>query len=340
MPEHGNKSILNSNLQPLDRKEAIHHMNMHGQAGTPFFFLVSYDQKRTILVADPLNSQRSDVLFTFPDYTNHPPILEGFIFPDLDFKPPFKNGYAQQYKTIQKEFHNGNIYLLNLTHSTPIQSKASMEDIYHQAKAKYKVFLPDQFVVFSPETFVRIRKGKIFTHPMKGTIRADRPKALQKLRDNPKEQAEHASVVDLLRNDIGQVAKTVRVNRYRYFEKVQAGLHKLWQASSEIEGTLHSNFSSYLGDLIFTLLPAGSITGVPKKNAVSIIDQVEEHERGYYTGICGYFDGQNLDSGVMIRFIERTTDGLVYKSGGGIHFLGKMENEYQELIEKIYVPVD
>jgi len=73
---------------------------------------------------------------------------------------------------------------------------------------------------------------------------------------------------------------------------------------------------------------------------VDIIRRVENYDRGFYTGICGYFDGQNLDSSVMIRFIEQTLHGLVYKSGGGIHQMSDMDSEFDELIQKIYVPVD
>ena len=121
---------------------------------------------------------------------------------------------------------------------------------------------------------------------------------------------------------------------------MKAGTHELWQASSEIEGKLPYNYLDRLGSLLFQLLPAGSISGVPKINALKVIDQVEDYARGFYTGICGHFDGSSLDSGVMIRFIENTDGSLVYKSGGGIHQLSNLHAEFEELIDKIYVPVD
>src|SRR5690606_34407520 len=127
-------------------------------------------------------------------------------------------------------------------------------EIYSRSRAKYKVYYPGHFVVFSPETFIRIREDQIFTYPMKGTIRTDIPDAKELLKSNMKEQAEHSSVVDLLRNDLGRVAKSVQVTKFRYFEKVQAGDHQLWQTSSEIQGNLPSGFLNYLGDLIFSLL--------------------------------------------------------------------------------------
>ena len=95
-----------------------------------------------------------------------------------------------------------------------------------------------------------------------------------------------------------------------------------------------------MGDIIFTLLPAGSISGAPKNKTVEIILETEQYDRNYYTGIFGVFDGNNIDSGVMIRFIEQTPDGLVYKSGGGITALSNMDDEYNEIINKIYVPIN
>jgi para-aminobenzoate synthetase component 1 len=87
------------------------------------------------------------------------------------------------------------------------------------------------------------------------------------------------------------------------------------------------------------MLPAGSICGAPKAKTVSIIQEVEQGPRGYYTGIFGYFNGETLDSGVNIRYIEKNDGRLLYRSGGGITFLSNQESEYKELIEKIYVPI-
>jgi para-aminobenzoate synthetase component I len=102
---------------------------------------------------------------------------------------------------------------------------------------------------------------------------------------------------------------------------------------------LSPNYLSQLGDIIFAMLPAGSVTGAPKKKTLEIIENAENYDRGFYTGIAGYFDGQNLDSCVLIRFIENEKGQLFYKSGGGITAQSNANDEYQELIDKIYVPV-
>jgi para-aminobenzoate synthetase component 1 len=72
---------------------------------------------------------------------------------------------------------------------------------------------------------------------------------------------------------------------------------------------------------------------------LEIIKEVEAEERGYYTGVFGYYNGKELDSGVMIRFIEKKEDQYFYRSGGGITTQSVVELEYQEVIDKVYVPV-
>ena len=174
---------------------------------------------------------------------------------------------------------------------------------------------------------------------MKGTLDAAVPDAENVILADKKETAEHYTIVDLLRNDLSIVAKNVRVNRFRYIEKLTTSSRTLLQVSSEIEGTLPDNYKSKLGDIFAALLPAGSISGAPKKKTVQIIKDHEIDARGYYTGVFGVFDGQNVDSAVMIRFIENTDGNLTYRSGCGITALSDCEAEYKEMIAKVYVPV-
>jgi para-aminobenzoate synthetase component 1 len=109
--------------------------------------------------------------------------------------------------------------------------------------------------------------------------------------------------------------------------------------SSEISGKLPQNYSSQIGTIISKMLPAGSICGAPKPKTVEIIRKTENYERGYYTGIFGVFDGKNLDSCVLIRYLEQNGEELIFKSGGGITFMSDCQTEYNELIRKVYVPI-
>jgi para-aminobenzoate synthetase component 1 len=194
-------------------------------------------------------------------------------------------------------------------------------------------------VVFSPEIFVQIKDDYIYSYPMKGTIDAEAMGADLHILNDKKEIAEHSTIVDLIRNDLSMVAKEVRVTKFRYIDTIKTNINKLHQVSSEIRGKLSSNFHDRLGSILFTLLPAGSISGAPKPKTLEIIREAELYDRGYYTGVFGIYDGETLDSGVMIRYIEQTADGsLQYRSGGGITAMSNLETEYQELIDKIYVP--
>ena len=111
------------------------------------------------------------------------------------------------------------------------------------------------------------------------------------------------------------------------------------QTSSKITGELPGDWRSRVGDILLRLLPAGSISGAPKQRTLEIIEAAEQYDRGWFTGIFGYFDGLNLDSAVMIRFIEQVDNQLFFKSGGGITHLSNCQQEYRELIEKVYLPV-
>jgi para-aminobenzoate synthetase component 1 len=174
---------------------------------------------------------------------------------------------------------------------------------------------------------------------MKGTIDASVDGARELLLRDAKEGAEHVTVVDLLRNDLSKVSRNVRVVRYRYIEEVVTNEGTLLQMSSQITGDLEGDYRARIGDIVLGLLPAGSICGAPKRKTLEIIREVERGPRGYYTGICGLFDGTEFDSCVMIRFIEQQHSSLLFRSGGGITHASRIEREYQELLDKVYVPI-
>jgi para-aminobenzoate synthetase component 1 len=143
----------------------------------------------------------------------------------------------------------------------------------------------------------------------------------------------------LLRNDLSLVANKVRLKSFRVPTLINAGAKRIWQTSSEIIGTLDDNWQSVLGDIFAKLLPAGSISGTPKKMTVKILKEIEDYNRGFFTGVFGYFGGDFLDSAVAIRFIEQTPSGFFYKSGGGITEASNAKSEYEELLAKIYLPI-
>ena len=154
-----------------------------------------------------------------------------------------------------------------------------------------------------------------------------------------KERCEHYTIVDLIRNDLNRIADRVRVERFRYVEKIATLRGEILQTSSEIAGDLRSGWRQELGDLLFSLLPAGSISGAPKPATLRLIRDAEQCPRGYYTGVFGYFDGHDLDSAVMIRYIECENGRFYFRSGGGITVHSDPQQEYDEVVTKIYLPI-
>lgn len=252
--------------------------------------------------------------------------------------PVSEESYRQKFEAVQEHIRSGNTYLINLTQPTKIETPYTLHEIYTMAHAPYKLRVKDQFVCFSPEAFITIKENAIHTYPMKGTIDASVFNAESAILNDPKETAEHTMIVDLLRNDLGIVATNIRVENFRYLSTIEAGNKKLHQVSSHISGSLESGWRETAGEILQKLLPAGSISGTPKKKTVEIIEEVEGYSRGYFTGVFGYYDGETLYSAVAIRFIEKTENGLIYKSGGGITAESEPRSEYQEMIDKVYIP--
>jgi para-aminobenzoate synthetase component 1 len=186
---------------------------------------------------------------------------------------------------------------------------------------------------------VKIIDGHIYSYPMKGTIDASIPDAKNILIEDEKELSEHYTIVDLIRNDLSIVAKNIRVSKFRYVDTIHTNDKVLLQTSSEITGEVCEEYLKNIGSLMNKVLPAGSITGAPKQKTMSVIKEAEVGNRGWYTGVFGYFDGKNLDSAVAIRFIEKNNGGYIYKSGGGITSMSNVIDEYNELNDKVYVPI-
>lgn len=272
--------------------------------------------------------------------------------------PPLYEDYERSFGIVKNNIMAGNSYLTNLTCKVPVSCNLSLEDIFHRAKGKYKLLLRrkrnlNPFVCFSPETFVRIKNGRIYSYPMKGTLDASLPNAEKQLMEDRKEAAEHATIVDLIRNDLSRVAENVRVDKYRYIDILHTNKGDILQTSSEISGSLPEDYRQHLGEILDAQLPAGSITGAPKDKTMQIIHEAEGYDRGFYTGIMGIYDQGELNSAVMIRFIEEETSPsktekgknsevsreLYFKAGGGITSKSDCRREYEEVIQKIYLPI-
>jgi len=307
-------------------------LNNFGKRREPFFFMTDFKAEQLEIFT--LNElKKNNIEFSINEnftYKSHNHLLQK-TFPSF-------STYKKSFQKVIEKIESGETYVLNLTQSTKIKSDLTLNKMYTIANAHYKLRFKDKFICFSPEKFIQIKKTSIHTYPMKGTIDASIENAKAKILQDKKELAEHTMIVDLLRNDLSIVAKDVKVERFRYITEVQAGKKTLLQVSSHISGNIGTNWHENIGTILQNLLPAGSISGAPKKSTVSIIENVEDHKREYFSGIFGFYDGKELDSGVMIRFIQKTEQGYIYKSGGGITLDSDPLLEYNELLDKIYLP--
>ncbi|MFI3327958.1 MAG: aminodeoxychorismate synthase component I [Rikenellaceae bacterium] len=317
-------------------------MNEGGRKGHPFIFCVDYELNEAIFIENPMEC--NEIMFDINGVGNFCKSAERVIqTPKIEASPiPFEE-YERKFEIIEKALKHGNSFLANLTVATPIKCNLTLEEIAQISEAKYKIYIPNRFCCFSPEPFVTISpQGTIRSFPMKGTIDATLPNAEQVLINDQKELQEHNTIVDLIRNDLSRVAKNVRVERFRYIERIESNNGAILQASSEIAAELASKYKEHrghIGDIILELLPAGSISGAPKQSTIKAIEEAEQEPRGFYTGVFGYFDGEKLDSSVMIRYIEQQECGtLRFRSGGGVTANSNCRKEYDEMLKKIYIP--
>jgi len=315
--------------------EGIREIDRLGRAGKPFLFILSYDKQK--IFAQTLDQLDKDILYKIKTQRNYTPDTRQAPY-HFSKSPVALTAYQTALGKIIDEIRSGNTYLLNLTFRTPIETDLTLKEIFNRSRAKYKLYFKGEFICFSPERFIEIREGTISAYPMKGTIEASLPNAAERILSDPKEMAEHVMIVDLMRNDLGIVGSEVKVEKFRYIDKIRAGNKELLQVSSVISARLSDEWREHIGEILDHLTPAGSITGTPKKRTIEIIDRVENYERGFYTGIFGLFDGEALQSAVMIRFIEEEEGKLFYKSGGGITIDSDAKSEYEELVDKIYLP--
>ncbi|HLP13505.1 MAG TPA: anthranilate synthase component I family protein [Flavobacteriales bacterium] len=187
----------------------------------------------------------------------------------------------------------------------------------------------------SPETHVEIKNNKVSIHPIAGTIKrkgveADDNANLQKLINDPKENAEHDMLIDLARNDLSIYCREVEVKRKK---EVQQFSH-VYHLVSEVSGVMKNQAGIF--DILTRTFPAGTLTGAPKYKAMQLIDETETHSRDFYGGAIGFVDLQsNLNLAILIRTLCAKDGIMNYFAGAGITVSSKPENELIEINNKI-----
>ena len=187
-------------------------MNRWSAVRRPFLFFTDFEGTQgSVLPLDEIDS--NTLQYHFPGASNKwirsrslHPFPQGY----LEKYPIDYAIYQQAFEQVLSEINAGNSYLLNLAFPTKVKTNLGLFDIFENTRASYSLWWKDHFTFFSPESFVKIADGRIASYPMKGTIDARLPNAEEMLLNNQKEKAEHATIVDLIRNDLSRIAKKVR----------------------------------------------------------------------------------------------------------------------------------
>ena len=251
--------------------------------------------------------------------------------------------YMQKIDTIKQHIKEGDIYQANYTtrfkinsHLSPIETYLSLRNLNPAPYASYLNFGNYQILSSSPERMFTIENNQITTCPIKGTISigeniAEQQLNLESLLNSEKDKAELLMIVDLMRNDLGKIAKTgtVRVDSLFKPEIYSSLIHLV----SEISADLNPNKT--LTKIVNALLPGGSITGAPKKRAIEIIQSVEQSPRFIYTGSIGYISKEKVDFDIAIRTMYRYNNHYYIHAGGGIVADSDPKDEYNEMLLKV-----
>ena len=246
--------------------------------------------------------------------------------------------YRQTVQRAKDYIAAGDIYQVNLSQRFQCQVDASAADVYRALRranpAPYCAYLDignAQILSSSPECFLKLEGRQVITRPIKGT----RPRSVDpaELLAAPKDNAELLMIIDLERNDLGRVCEfgSVQVPELVRVESF-ATVHHL---VATVAGTLRAGVSHV--DCVRACFPGGSITGAPKIRAMEIIDELEPHARGIYTGAIGFFDpaGNRSHFNIAIRTaVYRAGGHLTFQAGGGIVADSDPDAEYDETLAK------
>lgn len=251
--------------------------------------------------------------------------------------------FAQKVRMVQRHILAGDVFQLILSNPQLAQMTGSLmavaPTLFKENVTPYRFYFQhDQFeaVGASPETLVALTAGRLTTFPLAGTRRrgktvAEDQRLAAQLRASSKENAEHNMLIDLGRNDLGQVSQfgTVHVTAQRQLLR----FNKVMHLGSRIESQVRPDASPLA--IVQALLPAGTLAGAPKRAAMHLISQLEGVQRGMYGGCLGYlsFTG-DLDLAIVIRLAYRQAQQLVVQAGAGIVADSQAQFEYQEFHNK------
>lgn len=267
--------------------------------------------------------------------------------PPLQLSPALDEpSYICKLNTIKDCIARGETYQVNFTFpfhgSDPADPSARFAALHRAQHSRYSAFIEtSDFAICSasPELFFLQTGDHLLCQPMKGTAPrgrcAEEDHALaEQLKASPKERAENVMIVDMMRNDLGRIARLESVRVSRLFELER--LPTVWQMTSSVEARTTAGLDAVFG----ALFPCASVTGAPKAKTMEIIRNLESTPRGIYTGAIGLAGpGRRARFNVAIRTltIEKRTADATYNVGSGVIWDSEPRREYAECLAKALV---
>jgi len=254
-----------------------------------------------------------------------------------------KEKFCEMVEKTRAYIREGDIFQTVISNRFTAPFQGDLLEVYRTLRtinpSPYMVYLKDDDLAIacaSPETLISLKEGKLSTYPLAGTCprgadEAEDEALIESLLQDEKELSEHDMLVDLGRNDLGKVSKfgSVTVSEYRQVKRFSNVSH----IASRVNGQLQDGKDAL--DAIGATLPAGTLSGAPKKRACEIIDELEGIRRGVYGGAIGYIDFTgNMDMCIGIRMAVVKNSKIFVQAGAGIVADSVPEKEYEETINK------
>ncbi len=262
-----------------------------------------------------------------------------------------RRDYGERFDTVRSHIRHGDTYQINLTFPLTAafagDPAAFYQDLLDAQRPGYACHLhhgETHIVSSSPERFFAVADGRIVTSPMKGTARRGRwieedQAARDWLSVSDKDKAENLMIVDLVRNDLGRIARFGSVGVDNLF--TIEGFRTVWQMTSTVSAELMPDVT--LVDVFGALFPCGSVTGAPKPRSMAIIRDVEDTPRGVYCGAVGFIppgdglDGASFNVAIRTAVIDQSEGIATYGVGGGVTWYSDPDAEYDETVTKALV---
>lgn len=306
--------------------------------------VIDHFKNETYLLKSQLNAEFSDISHVLRIIENRAETAYYFEQIGDEISSISDDEFRNLVRLAKTECENGNVFQLVFSRDF---SQAYFGDDFEVYRALRKLN-PSPYLFYfdfenyrilgsSPEAQLKVTNKKVTLNPIAGTVKKSGNKnqdelALEFLRNDSKENAEHTMLVDLARNDMSKNCTEVKITKFKQLQEYSHVFHLV----SELSGQLESSCSSI--KVFSDTFPAGTLSGTPKPKALELIHLHEKTKREYYGGAIGFISFQGeVNMAIIIRSILAKNNILHYRTGAGIVLNSLVESELQEVENKVAV---